>query len=122
VVLEEYLDSPVTREARVAEGAHLPTDHDRGFNLVDVAGRGYWTFVSYPPRSAPRCFDLQERLAVPIVFISAHDDGPTLERVEKSRAAGHLRDPSTPRLCWRPSGERPDPSRADEVLSRGGSI
>jgi DNA-binding NarL/FixJ family response regulator len=93
VVLEEYLDSPVTREARVAEGAHLPTDHDRGFNLVDVAGRGYWTFVSYPPRSAPRCFDLQERLAVPIVFISAHDDGPTLERVEKSRAAGHLRDP-----------------------------
>ena len=39
------------REARVAEGAHLPTDHDRGFNLVDVAGRGYWTFVSYPPRN-----------------------------------------------------------------------
>jgi FixJ family two-component response regulator len=38
-------------------------------------------------------FDLQERLAVPIVFISAHDDGPTLERIGKSGAAGHLRNP-----------------------------
>jgi FixJ family two-component response regulator len=38
-------------------------------------------------------FDLQERLAVPIVFISAHDDGPTLERIEKSGAAGHLCNP-----------------------------
>lgn len=38
-------------------------------------------------------FDLQERLAVPIVFISADDDGPTLERIGKSGAAGHLRNP-----------------------------
>ena len=38
-------------------------------------------------------FELQKRLAVPIVFITAHDDGPTLARLEKSGAAGHLRKP-----------------------------
>jgi FixJ family two-component response regulator len=38
-------------------------------------------------------FDLQERLAVPIIFITAHDDAPTLERIERSGAAGHLRKP-----------------------------
>jgi len=38
-------------------------------------------------------FQLQERLAVPVVFITAHDDGPTLARIEKSGAAGHLRKP-----------------------------
>ena len=38
-------------------------------------------------------FELQQRLAVPIIFITAHDDAPTLERIEKSGAAGHLRKP-----------------------------
>jgi FixJ family two-component response regulator len=38
-------------------------------------------------------FDLHDRLRVPIVFISGHDDAPTLERIEKSRAVGHLRKP-----------------------------
>jgi len=38
-------------------------------------------------------FDLQDRLAVPIIFITAHDDLPTLERIGKSGAAGHLRKP-----------------------------
>ena len=38
-------------------------------------------------------FDLQERLAVPIIFITAHDDATTRERIEKSGAAGHLRKP-----------------------------
>jgi len=38
-------------------------------------------------------FELQERLAVPIIFITAHDDVPTLERIEKSEAAGRLRNP-----------------------------
>src|SRR3989475_12626362 len=28
-------------------------------------------------------FDLQERLAVPIIFITAHDDGPMRARIEK---------------------------------------
>jgi two-component system, LuxR family, response regulator FixJ len=38
-------------------------------------------------------FDLHDRLTVPIVFISGHDDAVTLERIAKSRAAGHLRKP-----------------------------
>ena len=38
-------------------------------------------------------FDLFERLNVPTVFISAHDDAVTLERIAASGAAGHLRKP-----------------------------
>jgi FixJ family two-component response regulator len=38
-------------------------------------------------------FDLQERLTAPIVFITAHDDGVTRARIEKSRPAGHLVKP-----------------------------
>jgi FixJ family two-component response regulator len=38
-------------------------------------------------------FDLQRRLAVPVIFITAHDDALTLERIRTSRAAGHLRKP-----------------------------
>ena len=33
------------------------------------------------------------RLKVPVVFITGHDDAPTLERIAKSSAAGHLRKP-----------------------------
>jgi FixJ family two-component response regulator len=42
-------------------------------------------------------FDLQERLAVPIIFITAHDDAPTRDRIEKSGVAGHL---------WKPFDEQ----------------
>jgi two-component system, LuxR family, response regulator FixJ len=38
-------------------------------------------------------FDLQDRLAVPIIFITAHDDAKTHERITKSAAVGHLRKP-----------------------------
>jgi len=38
-------------------------------------------------------FDVQERLTVPIIFITAHDDVPTRERIEKSGAAAHLKKP-----------------------------
>jgi FixJ family two-component response regulator len=38
-------------------------------------------------------FDLQDRLAVPIIFITAHDDAKTRERIANSGAAGHLRKP-----------------------------
>ena len=38
-------------------------------------------------------FDLQDKLAVPIIFITAHDDAVTLDRIEKSGASGHLRKP-----------------------------
>jgi FixJ family two-component response regulator len=38
-------------------------------------------------------FELQKRLAVPIVFITAHDDAATRERITKSGASGHLWKP-----------------------------
>ena len=38
-------------------------------------------------------FELQERLAVPVVFITSHDDAVTRARIEKSGAAGHLWKP-----------------------------
>jgi FixJ family two-component response regulator len=38
-------------------------------------------------------FEVQERLAVPIIFITAHDDVRVRERIEKSGAAGHLKKP-----------------------------
>ena len=37
--------------------------------------------------------DLQLRLAVPVIFITAHDDALTLERIKRARAASHLRKP-----------------------------
>ena len=43
-------------------------------------------------------FDLQEQLAadgvaIPIIFITAHDDAPTRERVRQSGVAGYLPKP-----------------------------
>jgi two-component system, LuxR family, response regulator FixJ len=38
-------------------------------------------------------FDLQDRLAVPIIFITAHDDAKTQARIVNSGAVGHLRKP-----------------------------
>src|SRR5688572_32731847 len=38
-------------------------------------------------------FDLYDRLKVPIVFITGHDDPATLARIERSSVAGHLRKP-----------------------------
>jgi FixJ family two-component response regulator len=38
-------------------------------------------------------FDLQDRLAVPIIFITAHDDAKTQARIAKSGAVAHLRKP-----------------------------
>ena len=38
-------------------------------------------------------FDLYDRLTVPIVFITGHDDVATVTRIAKSKAAGHLRKP-----------------------------
>jgi len=62
-------------------------------------------FLDWLPRGRAAClvldvhmdgmsgFELQDRLAVPIIFITAHDDAVTLERIEKSGASGHLRKP-----------------------------
>ncbi len=43
-------------------------------------------------------FDLQEQLAasrskIPVIFTTAHDDGPTRERARRAGAAGYLRKP-----------------------------
>jgi FixJ family two-component response regulator len=38
-------------------------------------------------------FDLYDRLKVPVVFVTGHDDAATLARIESSNAAGHLRKP-----------------------------
>ena len=79
--------------------------------LVKAAGYPVETFASarefleWFPRNRAAClvldvhmnelsgFDLQERLAVPVIFITAHDDPTTRERIEKSGAAGHLKKP-----------------------------
>ena len=38
-------------------------------------------------------FDLYERLTVPVVFTTGHDDPLTVARIERSGASGHLRKP-----------------------------
>ena len=70
-------------------------------------------FLDWLPRNRAACvvldvqmremsgFDLQRRLAVPIIFMTAHDDASTIERIEKSGAAGHLRKPVDPRTVLR---------------------
>jgi FixJ family two-component response regulator len=79
--------------------------------LVESAGYTVRTFASarefldWLPQGQAAClvldvhmngmsgFDLQQRLAVPVIFITAHDDALTLERIKRARAAGHLRKP-----------------------------
>jgi len=70
-------------------------------------------FLDWLPRNQAAClvldiqmsemsgFDLQRRLAVPVIFMTAHDDASTIERIEKSGAAGHLRKPVDPRTVLR---------------------
>jgi FixJ family two-component response regulator len=84
--------------------------------LVQSAGFTVETFASASefidsiPSGRPAClvldihlegmsgFELQDRLAadgitIPIVFITAHDDAATRERVRQSRVAAYLRKP-----------------------------
>ena len=79
--------------------------------LVQTAGYKVETFASAPdflawlPHGQAAClvldvhmnvmsgFELQQRLAVPVVFITSHDDASTRSRIEKSGAAGHLWKP-----------------------------
>ena len=62
-------------------------------------------------------FDLQERLAVPIIFMTAHDDGQTRDRIEKSTATAHLRKPfdkgTVLTAIRRAVGVLPDPNSTD---------
>jgi len=84
--------------------------------LVQSGGYAVETFASAPefydsvPRGRTAClvldihlagmsgFDLEERLAaervgIPVIFITAHDDDATRDRVRRSGAAGYLRKP-----------------------------
>ena len=79
--------------------------------LVEAAGYTAQTFASarefldWLPQGQAAClvldvhmdgmsgFDLQQRLAVPVIFITAHDDALTLERIKRARPAGHLLKP-----------------------------
>ena len=84
--------------------------------VVEAGGYTAKTFASAPefldalPRYRVAClvldiylgamsgFDLLARLAadgirIPVILITAHDDAPTRERIEKSGVAGHLLKP-----------------------------
>lgn len=79
--------------------------------LVQSAGYAVETFASarefleWLPHGQAAClvldvhmngmtgFELQERLAVPVIFITSHDDAVTRGRIEKSGATGHLWKP-----------------------------
>jgi len=62
-------------------------------------------FLDWLPRGRAACLlldvhmtemsglDLQDRLAVPVIFITAHDDAKTQELIAQSGAVGHLRKP-----------------------------
>lgn len=83
--------------------------------LVQSAGYAVETFASgrqffeWLPNGRAAClvldiqmkemsgFEVQERLAVPVVFITSYDDAATRARIEKSGAAGHL---------WKPFDEQ----------------
>src|SRR2546429_9900769 len=68
-------------------------------------------FLDWLPRNQAAClvldvqmaemngFDLQNRLTVPIIFITAHDDASTLERIEKSGAAGRSEERRVGKEC-----------------------
>ena len=79
--------------------------------LVQSAGYAVETFASaaeylaWLPRGRAACllldvhmkemtgFELQRRLAVPVVFITSHDDSPTRTGIERAGATGHLWKP-----------------------------
>jgi FixJ family two-component response regulator len=79
--------------------------------LVEAAGYTVQTFASarefleWLPHGDAACllldvhmdgmsgFDLVQRLTVPVIFVTAHDDALTLERIARVKAAGHLRKP-----------------------------
>ena len=103
--------------------------------LVRSAGYAVETFASasdflaWLPRGRAAClvldvhmkemtgFELQQRLAVPIVFMTAHDDTATRTRLETSGAVGHLWKPFEEAamldVIRRALGEEPTPISAD---------
>ena len=96
--------------------------------LVRSAGYAVETFASarefleWLPRRHAAClvldvhmnemsgFELQERLAVPVLFMTSHEDAATRVRIEKSGAAGHL---------WKPFDEHAVPSAIRRAVGLG---
>jgi FixJ family two-component response regulator len=74
-----------------------------GYTVETFASAG--DFLAWLPHGQAAClvldvhmnemtgFELQQRLAVPVVFITSRDDASTRSRIEKSGAAGHLWKP-----------------------------
>jgi FixJ family two-component response regulator len=74
-----------------------------GYTVETFASAG--EFLAWLPRGRAAClvldvhlhemsgFELQQRLAVPVIFITSHEDDSTRARIEKSGAAGHLWKP-----------------------------
>jgi len=77
--------------------------HSAGYAVETFASAA--EFLAWLPSAKAAClvldvhmnemtgFELQERLAVPVVFITSHDDPSTRARIEKSGAVGHLWKP-----------------------------
>lgn len=102
---------PVTNVPVIAVVDDDPSVRRALQRLVQAAGYTAETFASarefldWLPRGRAAClvldvhmdemsgFELQERLAVPVIFITGHDDAATSARIEKSRVAGHLKKP-----------------------------
>jgi FixJ family two-component response regulator len=65
-------------------------------------------------------FELQQRLAVPVVFMTSHDDASTRARIEKSGAVGHLWKPFDEAevldVIRRAVGADPEPQRIPAPL------
>jgi FixJ family two-component response regulator len=74
-----------------------------GYAVETFASAG--EFLAWLPRGQAAClvldvhmnemsgFDLQQRLAVPVIFITSHDDASIRARIEKSGAVAHLWKP-----------------------------
>jgi len=74
-----------------------------GYAVETFASAG--EFLAWLPQGQAAClvldvhmnemsgFELQQRLAVPVIFITSHDDASTRARIEKSGAVGHLWKP-----------------------------
>jgi len=101
--------------------------HSVGYGVQTFASAG--EFLDALPQGRPGClvldvcldgmsgFDLQERLVadridLPVIFITAHDDVPTRTRIERSGAAGHL---------WKPIDEQPLLEAVRQAIGRDGS-
>ena len=102
-----------------------------GYEVETFASAG--DFLAWLPRGQAAClvldvhmkemsgFELQQRLAVPVIFITSHDDASTRTRIEKSGAAGHLWKPFDERAVLdairRAVGADPEPTSTPAVVA-----